>query len=151
MNFDLKDKTALVTGGSRGIGLAVAKAMLEEGARVVVCGRKKEGLNRAAEDLGHPENLTMVQAHIGNRAEALATLKQIEAAFAKGEVDGRDVAIVYAALGENDKAFEWLEKDFQNHNVQLIELRMEIPFISLRSDARFKDLLTRMNMPDWNL
>jgi tetratricopeptide (TPR) repeat protein len=92
--------------------------------------------------------LGYVQAQIGNRAEALAIAKQIEASFAKGEIDGRDAAVVYAALGENDKAFEWLEKDFQSHNVQLIELRMEIPFIPLRTDSRFKDLLKRMNMPD---
>jgi TolB-like protein/Tfp pilus assembly protein PilF len=92
--------------------------------------------------------LGVVQAATGRRAEALATVKQIEASFAKGEIDGRDAAIVYAALGENDKVFEWLEKDFQNRNVQLIELRMEIPLIPLRGDPRFKDLLKRMNMPD---
>ncbi len=92
--------------------------------------------------------LGYVQAQIGNRTEALATAKQIEASFEKGEIDGRDVAVVYAALGENDRAFEWLEKDFQTHNVMLIDLRMEIPLIPLRGDPRFKDLLKRMNMPD---
>lgn len=92
--------------------------------------------------------LGYVQAQIGDRSNALATLKQIEVSFAKGEIDGRDAAVVNAALGENDKAFEWLEKDFQSHNVQLIELRMEIPFTPLHTDPRFKDLLKRMNMPD---
>ena len=65
MNFDLKDKTALVTGGSRGIGLEVARALLNEGARVAICSRKQEGLDRAVDALGSPENLTAVQAHIG--------------------------------------------------------------------------------------
>jgi tetratricopeptide (TPR) repeat protein len=92
--------------------------------------------------------LGYVQAQMGNRAEALATAKEIEASFTKREIDGRDVAVVYAALGENDKAFEWLEKDFQDHNVQLIDLRMEIAFIPLRADPRFTNLLKRMNMPD---
>jgi TolB-like protein/Tfp pilus assembly protein PilF len=92
--------------------------------------------------------LGYVQAQIGSRSEALAIAKEIEASFTKGEIDGRDVAVVYAALGENDKAFEWLEKDFQNHNLSLLEMRMEVPFVPLRSDPRFADLLKRMGMPD---
>ncbi|MCP4720666.1 MAG: SDR family NAD(P)-dependent oxidoreductase, partial [Desulfobacteraceae bacterium] len=47
MNFDLKDKTALVTGGSRGIGLEIARSLLDEGAKVILCARKKEGLDAA--------------------------------------------------------------------------------------------------------
>jgi len=49
MNLELQDKTALVTGGSRGIGLAVALALSAEGARVMVCGREAGSLRAAAE------------------------------------------------------------------------------------------------------
>ena len=89
-----------------------------------------------------------MQGAIGNRAEALAIAKEIEAKFAKGEADGRDVAVVYAGLGENDKVFEWLEKDFQNRGTSLTELQMEVPFVPLRSGPRFKDLLKRMELPE---
>jgi TolB-like protein/Flp pilus assembly protein TadD len=89
-----------------------------------------------------------VQAAIGNRSEAQAIVKQIEEKYAKGEADGRDVAIVYAGLGDNDQVFAWLEKDFQNRNSSLIELRNEIPFMALRSDPRFKDLLKRVGLPE---
>lgn len=92
--------------------------------------------------------LGYVQASVGNRAEALTVAREIEEKFAKGEADGRDVAVVYAGLGENDKVFEWLEKDFQGHNVSLTELRLEVPFGPLRSDPRFKDLLKRMGLPE---
>lgn len=50
MNLDLNGKTALVTGGSRGLGKAVALAMAGKGAKVAVCGRKKENLDKAAAD-----------------------------------------------------------------------------------------------------
>jgi tetratricopeptide (TPR) repeat protein len=92
--------------------------------------------------------LGYVQAAIGNRSEALAIARELEAKFAKGEADGRDVAVVHAGLGENEKVFEWLERDFQSHTSSLVELRSEVPFMPLRSDPRFKDLLTRMGLPE---
>ena len=64
MNFNLKEKTALITGGSRGIGLELARTLLKEGAKVVICGRKPDGLEKAAADLGSLENLTTIPAHI---------------------------------------------------------------------------------------
>ena len=91
--------------------------------------------------------LGYVQASVGNRTEALAIAREMENQFAKGNADGRDVAIVYAGLAENDKVFEWLEKDFQNHSLSLAELQLEFAFVPLRSHPRFKDLLKRMNVP----
>ena len=92
--------------------------------------------------------LGYVQAAVGNRAEAVTIVRQLESKYTKAEADGRDVAVVYAGLGETDKVFEWLEKDFQNRNSSLVELRSEVPFMPLRSDPRFKDLLKRMNLPE---
>ena len=48
----LSEKVALVTGGSRGIGVAIAKALVGEGARVIITGRDQKTLNSAAESLG---------------------------------------------------------------------------------------------------
>ena len=118
-------------------------------------GQKEEALanaRKAADFLdGSPVTLKVlgyVQGAIGNQSEALAIAREIEGKFFKGEADGRDVAIVYAGLGDNDKVFEWLEKDFQNHSSSLAEMRLEVPFVPLRNDPRFKDLAKRMGLPE---
>lgn len=56
--MDLQNKAVLVTGGSRGIGLAIAKALAREGCRVAIAGRDAEKLRRAAESYqGQPSLL----------------------------------------------------------------------------------------------
>lgn len=60
-------KTAIVTGASRGIGLAVAERLVDEGAQVVITARKQEALDAAVEQLGGPEHAIGVT---GNAADA---------------------------------------------------------------------------------
>jgi NAD(P)-dependent dehydrogenase (short-subunit alcohol dehydrogenase family) len=52
MDNSLAGKTALVTGGSRGIGKAIARALYGAGARVIVCGRQPRSLVAAAKEIG---------------------------------------------------------------------------------------------------
>ena len=49
--FDFADKVVLITGGSRGLGLVLARQLAEEGARVAICARNSEELKRARLDL----------------------------------------------------------------------------------------------------
>jgi NAD(P)-dependent dehydrogenase (short-subunit alcohol dehydrogenase family) len=49
----LTGKTALITGGNSGIGLATAQAFIEQGAKVIITGRNKQTLDEAAAELGH--------------------------------------------------------------------------------------------------
>ena len=84
---------------------------------------------------------------VGKRAEANAIVRELEEKYARKESLGRNVAGVYAGLGDKDKAFEWLEKDFLTKG-DLGDFRWQIPFESLRDDPRFKGLLKRMNLPE---
>ncbi len=58
-----------------------------------------------------------------------------------------NVAMVHFGLGENDEAYAWLEKSCEDRNQWLSDIQVDPIFDSLRSDARFTDLLKRMNQP----
>jgi NAD(P)-dependent dehydrogenase (short-subunit alcohol dehydrogenase family) len=69
-------RTALVTGASRGIGLAIARSLVDRGARVVLTARKPEALSEAVEALGGPDVAAAVPGNAGDpehRAEAVRT------------------------------------------------------------------------------
>jgi NAD(P)-dependent dehydrogenase (short-subunit alcohol dehydrogenase family) len=73
---ELEGRTALVTGASRGIGLAIAQSLVRRGARVVVTARKPEALTEAVAALGGPDVAVGVAGNAGDpqhRAEAVGT------------------------------------------------------------------------------
>src|SRR5262249_34450836 len=57
------------------------------------------------------------------------------------------LATIYAALGERDEAFVWLEKLYEIHDLMVTLPKVEPAFDPLRSDPRFADLLRRMGVP----
>jgi len=68
LNLQLTDKVAIITGSSQGLGLASARALVEEGARVTICARGAEALNKAAADLraiaGHADRVLAIGADV---------------------------------------------------------------------------------------
>jgi len=73
LSFNLQEKVFVVTGGSRGIGLEITKMLLDQKAKVAICGRKREGLDAAVAELNAGEDLLAVPAHVA-RAEDVAGL-----------------------------------------------------------------------------
>jgi serine/threonine protein kinase/Tfp pilus assembly protein PilF len=92
-------------------------------------------------------SLSYGYALTGKRTEAKAILKKMVEIYAKKKENGVYIAAVYAGLGEKDKAFEWLESEFQIKG-DLTRIRWELVFEPLRDDPRYKDLIRRMGLPD---
>ena len=101
--------------------------------------------NRSGIVLG---DLGYVYAVTGKRAEAIAVIKELEVKYERKEAIGQFIATAYMGLGERDKVFAWLEKDFEARNGKLGEVRWQLQFETLRDDPRFKDLLKRMGLPE---
>ncbi len=67
--LDFTDKVVIVTGSSRGIGLEIAKAFNELGAKVVISSRKMENLEKAREEFKSPDRVFPIPAHAGKVEE----------------------------------------------------------------------------------
>jgi NAD(P)-dependent dehydrogenase (short-subunit alcohol dehydrogenase family) len=78
MELGLKDKVVLVTGGSKGIGLACARAFLAEGARVAVVSRSTENVERACNELA---GVVGVDADLSDEQAALGAIESVESAL----------------------------------------------------------------------
>jgi NAD(P)-dependent dehydrogenase (short-subunit alcohol dehydrogenase family) len=80
----LQDKVAVVTGASRGIGRAIAKAFAREGGAVVICGRTQETLDQVAAEIGggvHP-----VACHVGRADQIHRLVETTTARFGKIDI-----------------------------------------------------------------
>lgn len=82
MDLGLKDKKVLITGGSKGIGLACARAFVAEGARVALVSRSEENLQKAKQSLRDAYTLA---ADLTDAAAAAAMVERVEKEF--GPID----------------------------------------------------------------
>lgn len=89
MDLHLKNAVAIITGGSKGLGLASARSLVAEGARVVICARGHDALQAAAADLraqaGRDDAVHAVQADVSQASECERVVQ--EAMRACGRID----------------------------------------------------------------
>lgn len=91
--FDLSGKVALITGGSRGIGLAIAQAYAAAGAKVIISSRKQADLDSAAAEIrGSGATVLALAAHTGDQAAIQAVVDKATAEFG-----GIDIVVNNAA------------------------------------------------------
>jgi serine/threonine protein kinase/Tfp pilus assembly protein PilF len=83
---------------------------------------------------------------LGHAKESQQALDQFIANA--GQAKAYDIAEIYAWRGEKDKAFEWLDRAYQQRSSDLYTFRNNSMFASLRGDARFAAMLRKMNLPE---
>ena len=83
----------------------------------------------------------------GNRKEAEKDLGEL-LELRKGQYTSpAQLAVIYIALGEKDKAFEYLEEANRGYDLNVMRLKVERRFDPLRSDPPFADLVRRIGIP----
>jgi NAD(P)-dependent dehydrogenase (short-subunit alcohol dehydrogenase family) len=100
MELELKNKVAVITGGSNGIGLAIAKGLAKEGVHLALCARHEEQLQAAAKDIteAFPVKVITQSVDVTLPRQITEFIKQIEATFG-----GADILINNAGTGSNEK------------------------------------------------
>jgi len=107
-------------------------------------------LNKAATLSNGSAQMKATLAHAyamaGKAGEARKILNELEETAKQRYVSPYDIATIYAALGEQNRAFDWLEKAYEERSGWLAYLKINPILDNLHSDPRFADLLRRIGL-----
>ena len=115
----LKGKTAVVTGGSRGIGLAIVKRFLEEGANVALCGSREETAQKALDGIlaENPDAPVMaIWPNVSDEAELEAAFRQVAERFG-----GLDIVCNNAGISQSTPLDAYTPEEFD----KIIEINVK--------------------------
>jgi NAD(P)-dependent dehydrogenase (short-subunit alcohol dehydrogenase family) len=110
MDMKLKDKIAVITGGSIGIGEAVARALAKEGVHLILCARGKERVEETARRISQAFNVKAygIQADVSRAEDIDSLVKQTKEIF-----QGVDILINNAGVGSKETIEEALDDKWQ--------------------------------------
>ena len=119
MDLELSGRTILITGGTQGLGLALARRLIDEGANVAVCGRDEERLAMAQDDLG--TSVLCVQADVSRPSDCDMLIESTLARFGSldGLVNNAGTAVATPVAASSDE--EW-RKDYELKVVAALRL-----------------------------
>ena len=117
----LQGRVALVTGGTEGIGLAIAKLFVEEGAYLFITGRRQKELDEAVKTIG--DNVAGIQGDVANMADLDRLYETI--GRAKGRID---VVVANAGVGE----FAAFGKATEEHFDKLFDINVKGTFFTVQ-------------------
>ncbi|MGH9390372.1 MAG: tetratricopeptide repeat protein, partial [Vicinamibacteria bacterium] len=125
-----------------GIGLAYEQKGM--GSEALTSLEEATRLSKSLNILG---SLAHAHARFGQHTQAREILTRLEERSRKSYVPSYHFALVYTGLGERDRAFEWLERAYQERSTVLAYLRIDPRLAPLRSDPRYADLVRRIGFP----
>ena len=107
----------------------------------------QETIKRAGPISVYSAALGHAYAIAGHRSEARRILVELEARAQREYISPVDIAMIYSGLGEQDRAFEWLERGFAGRAYGLVFLPTDPRFDLLRGDKRYAALMKRVGLP----
>ncbi len=133
MDLHLKEKVALITGGSRGIGLRTARLFADEGCHIAICGRDAASLKSAEEELRQKGvRVAAIQADVTQAAEAEKVVEQSVA-----ELGGIDILVNNVGGATGGALLEATDEDwnrtFELNVFQIVRMtRLAVPHLRQR-------------------
>jgi len=91
--------------------------------------------------------LGQAYAASGKRGEAQKALAELQELSKRRYISPSVFALIYAALGDKDQAFAWLDRSIDEHDLITARLKVDQRFDTLRSDPRFSDRVKRVGLP----
>ena len=127
----LKDKVAVVTGGTRGIGLAIVRTFLEQGAKVILFGSRQETADATVAKL-KSENANWP---VSGMAPNITSCAAVDAAFAEivKEYGKIDILVNNAGISARESIYEYSENDFD----KIMQLNTKAVFACSRAAAPY--------------
>ncbi len=122
----LHTKVAYITGGSKGIGLGVAIALLEQGMKVAISGRSASALETAVETLGATKNVLAIPSDVTNYEDEVNVIQQI-----LGKWGSLDVVLANAGVGH----FAPVDEMELEHWNQMISTNLTGAFHTLKASC----------------
>ena len=139
MDLALTGKVAVVTGGSRGLGLAAAQALIAEGAHVVVCARGAEQLQKAVEQLrtsaAHGARAEGVVADVSSEADLASVIGTAVKTFGRLDVLVNNVGVAKGGDLEATSDAEWQEAFDQTLFPAVRASRLAVPHLRKQGGA----------------
>lgn len=120
----LKDKVAIITGGTRGIGFTTAKVFLDNGCKVIIFGSRAESVEKALAELGPDAAVEGYYPNLSDYAEVEKTIKEIAEKYGK-----IDILINNAGISSSTKLEDHEEGEFE----RVIDLNVNAMFKCIKA------------------
>jgi 3-oxoacyl-[acyl-carrier protein] reductase len=138
MDLGLKDRVAIITGASYGLGEAMAQRLVKEGARVVICARGEEQLNRTAQALG--PNALAIQADVSKAADITQLFDSTVKHFGKLDILVNNAGWYHLSQGLDLSDKEWQD----NLDINLFSVircsRLAVPLMQKQKWGRIVNI-----------
>ena len=125
---------------------ALGRAYAEKGMYEQAIASFQKAIPLSGDSPDEPAELGRAYARSGRKTEALKIADDLKEQSRRRYISPCVIASLYAALGDKDQAFIWLDKAYEAHDFILVLLKVEPMFDNLRSDPRFTVLLKRVGL-----